>query len=115
MRKCDLDRVFQYQDEFPMHWKKEYIRLMTMFEVIVEIDADQILIPSHLKSKVMSDPFLMGSEFMVRRDLLWWDVTLGIRQLQGGSAQEGNNVKLPCQPLFFWCCIQSLHHDCPIN
>ena len=49
-----------------MRWKKEYIRLMTMFEVIVEIDADQILIPSHLPSKVMSDPFLVGSEFMVR-------------------------------------------------
>ena len=114
MQKCDLDRVFQNQDEFPMHWKKEYIRLMTMFEVIVEIDADQILIPSHLPSKVkdMADPFLMGSEFMVRRGLLWWDVTLGIRQLQGGSAQESKNVMLPCQPLFFGA---AYSHDCPIN
>ena len=101
MRKCDLDRVFQYQDEFPMHWKKEYIRLMTMFEVIVEIDADQILIPSHLPSKVMSDPFLMGSEFMVRRDLLWWDVTLGIRQLQGGSARKAIMLSYHVNLCFF--------------
>ena len=58
--------MFQHQDEFPMKWKKEYIRLMTMFEVVVEIDQEQILIPSHLPDKVMADPFLMGSDYMVR-------------------------------------------------
>lgn len=55
-----------------MCWKKEYIRLMTLFEVIVEIDAEQILIPSRLPSKVMSDPFLMGSESMVRMGMPLW-------------------------------------------
>lgn len=71
-----------------MCWKKEYIRLMTLFEVIVEIDAEQILIPSRLPSKVMSDPFLMGSESMVRMGMPLWGVTQWVGQLWGWEEPE---------------------------
>ena len=57
MRKDDLDRVF-IEKEFPIKWKEEYIRLMTIFEVVVEIDHAQLLIPSHVPDESLENPFL---------------------------------------------------------
>jgi serine/threonine protein kinase len=57
MLKKDMEQVFR-DNEFPIKWKEEYIRLMTIFEVVVEIDDSQLLIPSHVKDDSLENPFL---------------------------------------------------------
>ena len=43
----DFPLIFN-DEEFPIHWKKEYIRLLTKFEVAVELGNGELLIPSAL-------------------------------------------------------------------
>ena len=43
----DFPLIFN-DEEFPIHWKKEYIRLLTTFEVAVELGNGELLIPSAL-------------------------------------------------------------------
>ena len=47
MRIADFYQIFN-DDEFPIQWQKEYIRLLTMFEVAVELGNGELLIPSAL-------------------------------------------------------------------
>ena len=47
MRISDFPLIFN-DEEFPIHWKKEYIRLLTIFEVAVELGNGELLIPSAL-------------------------------------------------------------------
>ena len=47
MRIADFPLIFNDM-EFPIRWKAEYIRLLTTFEVAVELGEDQLLIPSAL-------------------------------------------------------------------
>ena len=47
MRIKDFPHIFNDM-EFPIRWKAEYIRLLTTFEVAVELGDDQLLIPSAL-------------------------------------------------------------------
>ena len=64
MLKKDMEQVFR-DNEFPIKWKEEYIRLMTIFEVVVEIDDSQLLIPSHVKDDSLENPFLSLSGGLV--------------------------------------------------
>ena len=47
MRIADFSMIFNDQ-EFPIHWQKEYIRLLTKFEVAAELGNGELLIPSAL-------------------------------------------------------------------
>ena len=47
MKTADFSLIFQ-EEEFPISWKKEYIRLLTTFEVAVELGENELLIPSVL-------------------------------------------------------------------
>ena len=47
MRISDFPLIFN-DEEFPIHWKKEYIRLLTTFDVAVELGNGELLIPSAL-------------------------------------------------------------------
>ncbi len=51
MRTEDFAHIFKEDSnrfKFPLDWKAEYIRLLTTFEVAVELSDDQLLVPSSL-------------------------------------------------------------------
>lgn len=47
MKIRDFPLLFN-DDDFPIRWKREYLRLLTTFEVAVEFKQGRLLIPSHL-------------------------------------------------------------------
>ena len=47
MRISDFPLIFN-DEEFPIQWQKEYIRLLTRFEVAVELGNGELLIPPAL-------------------------------------------------------------------
>ena len=50
----DFAHIFKednHRFKFPLEWKAEYIRLLTTFEVAVELSDDQLLVPSALPSE----------------------------------------------------------------
>ena len=47
IRISDFPLIFN-DEEFPIHWKKEYIRLLTMFGIAVELGNGELLILSAL-------------------------------------------------------------------
>ncbi|XP_019849257.1 PREDICTED: leucine-rich repeat serine/threonine-protein kinase 1-like [Amphimedon queenslandica] len=47
MKIKDFTLLFNDKD-FPIHWQKQYLRLLTTFEVAVEFKEGKLLIPSHL-------------------------------------------------------------------
>lgn len=47
MKIRDFALVFN-DDDFPIRWQREYLRLLTTFEVAVEFKTGRLLIPSHL-------------------------------------------------------------------
>ena len=64
MRVSDFPLIFN-DEEFPIHWKKEYIRLLTTFEVAVELGNGELLIPSALSPEKPNLPQTMFPEEMV--------------------------------------------------
>ena len=63
--KSAFDQLFE-ENEFPLQWKEEYIRLMTIFEVVVAIDKSHYLIPSHLPDQPLADPVVNLQPPLVR-------------------------------------------------
>ena len=55
--------------EFPIRWKTEYIRLLTTFEVAVELGQDQLLIPSALSQEKPNLPQIGTLEELVHDGL----------------------------------------------
>ncbi len=47
MKIPDLRYIFN-DHEFPIRWQREYIRLLTTFEVAVELRGGELLVPSTL-------------------------------------------------------------------
>ena len=47
MRIADFSMIFNDQ-EFPILWQKEYIQLLTKFEIATELGNGELLIPSAL-------------------------------------------------------------------
>ena len=64
MRISDFPLIFN-DEEFPIHWQKEYIRLLTTFEVAVELGNGELLIPSALNPGKPNLPQTMFPEDMV--------------------------------------------------
>ena len=64
MRISDFPLIFN-DKEFPIHWKKEYIHLLTTFEVAVELGNGELLIPSTLNPDKPNLPQTMFPEDMV--------------------------------------------------
>ena len=64
MRIADFSLIFNDQ-EFPICWQKEYIRLLTTFEVAVELGNGELLIPSALHSQKPNLPQTMFPEDLV--------------------------------------------------
>ena len=46
----DLSQIFKSK-EFPNRWQREYLHLLTRFEVAIQLDRESILIPSFLPEK----------------------------------------------------------------
>ena len=46
----DLSQIFKSK-EFPNQWQREYLHLLTRFEVAIQLDHESILIPSFLPEK----------------------------------------------------------------
>ena len=64
MRISDFPLIFN-DEEFPIRWEKEYIRLLTTFEVAVELGNGELLIPSHLHPRRPNLPQTMFPEDLV--------------------------------------------------
>ena len=54
----DLSQIFMSK-EFPNQWLKEYLHLLTRFEVAIQLDHKSILIPSFLPEKPPTLPVTM--------------------------------------------------------
>lgn len=65
MRTADFPLIFN-DIEFPIRWKREYIRLLTTFEVAVELNEGELLIPSMLPTEKPNLPQTMFPEELVR-------------------------------------------------
>ena len=63
-RIADFLLIFN-DHEFPIRWQKEYIRLLTTFEVAVELGNGELLIPSALHSQKPNLPQTMFPEELV--------------------------------------------------
>ena len=74
MRISDFPLIFN-DEEFPIHWKKEYIRLLTTFEVAVELGNGELLIPSALNPDKPNLPQTMFPEDMVSNYTTLWHST----------------------------------------
>ena len=66
MRLKDFPLIFNDQ-EFPIRWQIEYIRLLTMFEVAVELGKGELLVPSALPQAKPNLPQSMIPDDMVRQ------------------------------------------------
>ena len=64
MRISDFPLLFNDQ-QFPILWEREYIRLLTTFEVAVELGNGELLIPSHLNARRPNLPQTMFPEDLV--------------------------------------------------
>ncbi len=64
MKTRDLRLIFNDQD-FPIRWQREYIRLLTTFEVAVELCGGELLIPSTLPTARPNLPQSMFPEEVV--------------------------------------------------
>ena len=60
----DLSQIFRSK-EFPSRWQKEYLHLLTRFEVAIQLDHESILIPSFLPEKPPTLPVTMYPEEVV--------------------------------------------------
>ena len=61
----DLSQIFKSK-EFPNRWQKEYLHLLTRFEVAIQLDCESILIPSFLPEKPPILPKTVYPEEVVR-------------------------------------------------
>ena len=64
MRIADFPLIFN-DKEFPICWEREYIRLLTTFEVAVELGNGELLIPSALHPDKPNLPQTMFPEDLV--------------------------------------------------
>ena len=61
----DLSQIFRSK-EFPNRWQKEYIHLLTRFEVAIQLDHESMLIPSFLPENPPTLPVTMYPDEVVR-------------------------------------------------
>jgi len=61
----NLSQIFRSK-EFPIRWQKEYLHLLTRFEVAIQLDKESILIPSFLPEKPPTLPKMMIPPDVVR-------------------------------------------------
>ena len=73
MRISDFPLIFN-DEEFPIHWKKEYIRLLTTFEVAVELGNGELLIPSALNPDKPNLPQTVFPQDMVSMQLWLYSI-----------------------------------------
>ena len=73
----DMSQIFRSK-EFPNRWQKEYLHLLTQFEVAIQLNHESILIPSFLPEKPPTLPVTMYPEEVVCTttamccvDLIW--------------------------------------------
>ena len=60
----DLSQIFKSR-EFPNRWQKEYLHLLTRFEVAIQLDHESILIPSFLPEEPPTLPVTMYPDEVV--------------------------------------------------
>ena len=72
MKIRDFKHIFN-DIEFPIRWQREYIRLLTMFEVVVELGGGELLIPSTLPPEKPNLPRSMFPEELVSAN---WNIDL---------------------------------------
>ena len=73
MRIADFPLIFN-DEGFPVRWKKEYIRLLTTFEVAVELGNGELLIPSALHPDKPNLPHTMFPEDMVSKAIPYGNI-----------------------------------------